>query len=356
MSTNGPLVKPPVIRYEPEFITGLKNNLPLIVALTVCIVAFSLMAPNFLGAQNFTIILRQVAILAVLANAAAIVLIGGGIDLSLSSILAFSAMTTALTLREFGLNGVPLAIVVGLASGLLAGAVNGLIISHWGLNPLLVTLSTSLGVRGFAHVVSNGRLVSNLPREFTNLMAGDQLGIPTLAVIAGLVGMSVHIVLSHTVYGKAIKGLGSDFTAAAYCGVPVKRYQASTYMVAGVLAAVAGIMAVGRAGSMTPYSYTGIELEAIAACVIGGTLFTGGVGSALGVLLGTLFIGVVRNGLIHVGLETSLLKLVNGSLLVFAVIVDRMRRGEGLRAWLRVVRHTLTKGPGQTRRRDMPSR
>jgi ribose/xylose/arabinose/galactoside ABC-type transport system permease subunit len=349
------MVRTPSIRYEAEFITGLKNNLPLIMALTACIVAFSLMAPTFLGAQNFTIILRQVAILAVVANASAIVLIGGGIDLSLGSILAFSAMTTALTLREFGLNGIPLAIIVGLASGLLAGTVNGLIISRWGLNPLLVTLSTSLGVRGFAHVVSNGRIVSQLPREFTTLMAGDQFGIPTLAIIAGLAGLFVHIVLSNTVYGKAIKGLGSDFTAAAYCGVPVKRYQASTYMLAGTLAAVAGIMAVGRAGSMTPYSYTGIELEAIAACVIGGTQFTGGAGSALGVLLGTLFIGVVRNGLIHVGLETSLLKLVNGSLLVFAVIVDRMRRGEGLRALFRMVRHVSAESRPRLQHRDTRS-
>jgi ribose transport system permease protein len=229
-------------------------------------------------------------------------------------------------LRDQGIAGLPLAVLAGPAIGLALGLFNGLLISQWSLDPLLVTLSSSLAIRGFAYLSTGGMLVSGVPDEMVSFMSGVQLGLPVLFLIAIAIALVSHVVLSKTSFGLTAKGLGSNAQAAEYVGIPVKRFNTALYAISGLLAGAAAIMVVGRAGSTSPGDYVGIELQAIAACVIGGTQFKGGIGSITGTLLGTLFIGVVLNGLVHVGLPSSYLKLSNGALLIFAVIMDSLRR------------------------------
>lgn len=302
----------------------------LLVALAVTLVALWLLTPNFMSYPNLLVIMRQVSILAILAIATTIIMIGGGLDLSIGASMVLCGLVSALVLREQGMAGLALAVVLGPALGLVIGVINGTLISRWKLNPLLVTLAASLSIRGFGYLSTGGRLAGGVPREVVDFMSQIRFGLPTAFIVALAVGLVAHVVISHTVLGATFKGLGSNEKAAEYLGLPVGRITIVLYAISGLLAGVASFVALSLGGSLSPNDYVGIELQAIAACVIGGARFKGGVGSIPGTLLGVLFIGVVLNGLVHLGLPSSYLKLSNGALLVFAVIVDSLRRRRNL--------------------------
>lgn len=316
------------VNSESKLLTDLKDKIGIIIVLVAIMIVFSILSPYFLTYQNIRIILRQNAVAFVLATAMTIVLISGNIDLSIGSNLAFSSVLVALFMQQYGMSGILPGITVGLVGGLGVGLLNGFFIGKWKLNSLLVTLATMTLVRGLAYVISKGFLISRIPRQFIHFIGRSIGPITVLVFFAAIIGIIVYIFLSKTIYGEYVKGIGSNSEAAGYCGIPVAKYTLFVFAISGLLSAVAGIMLLGDAGSTVAYIATGVELDAIAAAIIGGTSFAGGEGSIGGTVIGVLIIATIHNGLTLLGVSTSYLKLARGLILVTVVIFDILRRGK----------------------------
>ena len=308
-----------------EFRLDVLSRFGLVISIAAVLIIFSILSPYFMTIQNMLIIVRQASFLLILGCALTIVLISGGVDLSVGSAMVASSIMCAIMLKDWGKAGIFPAILITLLIGIGLGAFNGYIISRWKINPWLTTLATASLYRGIAFVVPAGHLVSGIPPEFSDFVSSKVLGIPVLGGAAIIVCVLSYVVLTQTAYGRHIRALGSNSEAAKYCGMPVSRYEFYIYVIAGLLAAFAGILVVGRGGSASPGANVGIELYAIAAVVIGGTGFVGGKGSILGTVLGVLFVQSVLNGLIIIRFDTAQLKLANGLLLILAVVIDGIR-------------------------------
>ena len=295
----------------------------LIIMLGVLVVFFSFLSPYFFQQKNFVIIFRQQSITFILAAALTIVIVGGGIDLSIGSNMVFCSILAALSMKFFGNNfGILIGIVVAILGGVAVGLFNGYLIGRFNVNPWLVTLATLILVRGVAFVISRGRLIGNIPLSFTRFINGYFGPFPALVWIAIISGLIFHFLLSYTIYGSSVKGIGANPTAAEYCGISVNRYRLFVYGTSGFLASIAGLLIIGNIASTAPYISGGIEFYAITACVVGGTSFKGGIGTIAGTAIGTLIIGVILNGLTILGLSTPYLRLSRGLILVIVVIID----------------------------------
>jgi ribose transport system permease protein len=295
--------------------------LPILVI--ICIL-FSLLTPNFLTAGNLVNIVRQSSINIVLATGMTFVILTGGIDLSVGSILAVSAVIGVLVslLPALGWAAVPAALVAGL----LMGLVNGALIAYLDLPPFIVTLGALTAWRGAAYLVANGTTVLNRDLNFA-WIGNNYLGpIPWLVVIALLaIGVSWFI-LRRTVLGVQIYAVGGNQRAARLTGIKVDRVLLFVYGVSGLLAGLAGVMSASRLYSATGMLGTGYELDAIAAVILGGTSFTGGIGTILGTLVGALIIAVLNNGLTLLNMSYFWQLVVKGLVIIVAVTIDSIRR------------------------------
>ncbi|MBD2449392.1 ribose ABC transporter permease [Nostoc sp. FACHB-152] len=295
--------------------------LPILVI--ICIL-FSLLTPNFFTAGNAVNILRQASINIVLATGMTFVILTGGIDLSVGSILAVSAVVAVLVslLPALGWIAVPAALVTGLLLGLL----NGAIITFMDVPPFIVTLGSLTALRGAAYLVANGTTVINRNINFA-WMGNSYVGpIPWLVIIALLTVAVSWFVLRQTVLGVQIYAVGGNEKAARLTGIKVNRVLLFVYGVSGLLAGLAGIMSASRLYSATGMLGQGYELDAIAAVILGGTSFTGGIGTIGGTLLGALIIAVLNNGLTLLNMSYFWQLVVKGLVIIAAVMIDRLRR------------------------------
>lgn len=295
--------------------------LPILVL--ICIL-FSLLTPNFPTAGNAVNILRQASINIVLATGMTFVILTGGIDLSVGSILGVSAVIGVLVslLPVLGWAAIPAA----LLTGLLLGLVNGSLIAFLDLPPFIVTLGSLTALRGVAFLVANGTTVINRDLNFA-WIGNSYLGpFPWLVVIALLTVLASWFVLRRTVLGVQIYAVGGNQRAARLTGINVNRVLLFVYGVSGLLAGLAGVMSSSRLYSATGMLGTGYELDAIAAVILGGTSFTGGIGTIPGTLLGALIIAVLNNGLTLLNMSYFWQLVVKGLVIVVAVTIDRLRR------------------------------
>lgn len=295
--------------------------LPILVL--ICIL-FSLLTPNFLTPGNAVNILRQASINIVLATGMTFVILTGGIDLSVGSILAVSAVVTVLVslLPALGWAAVP----AGLLAGLLLGLVNGALITFLDVPPFIVTLGSLTALRGAAFLVANGTTVINPDLGFA-WIGNSYLGpFPWLVVIALLAVLASWFILRQTVLGVQIYAVGGNERAARLTGIKVNRVLLFVYGVSGLLAGLAGIMSASRLYSATGMLGQGYELDAIAAVILGGTSFTGGIGTISGTLLGALIIAVLNNGLTLLNMSYFWQLVVKGLVIIVAVMIDRLRR------------------------------
>lgn len=295
--------------------------LPILVL--ICIL-FSLLTPNFLTPGNAVNILRQASINIVLATGMTFVILTGGIDLSVGSILAVSAVVTVLVslLPALGWAAVP----AGLLAGLLLGLVNGALITFLDVPPFIVTLGSLTALRGAAFLVANGTTVINPDINFA-WIGNSYLGpFPWLVVIALLAVLASWFILRQTVLGVQIYAVGGNERAARLTGIKVNRVLLFVYGVSGLLAGLAGIMSASRLYSATGMLGQGYELDAIAAVILGGTSFTGGIGTISGTLLGALIIAVLNNGLTLLNMSYFWQLVVKGLVIIVAVMIDRLRR------------------------------
>ncbi|MFN8610570.1 MAG: substrate-binding domain-containing protein [Vulcanimicrobiota bacterium] len=278
----------------------------------------SLLTPNFLQAANLTNVLLQSAINGVLAAGMTFVILTGGIDLAVGSILALSGMV----LGKLLLSGTPVvvALLASLAVSSLLGLLSGLMVTRGKLPPFIATLGMMSAVRGLALVYSGGRPASGFSSGFLSLAEG-----PVLVGIMALVYVVSALVLQRTVFGRSVYALGGNEQAAWLSGLPTDRLKCSVYVLSGFLSGVAAIMLTARLNSAQPIAGTMYELDAIAAVVMGGTSLTGGQGGVLGTLFGALIMGVLRNGLNLLEVSADMQQVVIGAVIVLAVLVDRSR-------------------------------
>ncbi len=257
------------------------------------------------------------------------IIITGGIDLSVGSILGLTAIVLGWSWQELGFP-LELAIVTGIASGTLAGFVNGLFIVRVGVPPLIMTLATLALFRGLAEGISKARSARGYPEWFFELGQGEFLGIPTqlwLLIVAVLV---FGIVLARTQLGRALYAIGNNETGARFSGLTVNRYLLLIYTFSGFMSGVAGYIFVSRVSTTRSDMGTGIELDVIAAVVLGGTSIFGGTGSVAGTMIGVVLIQLLKNGLALSGVTSDATIVVIGSVLIFAILVNNFiqtRRG-----------------------------
>lgn len=304
------------------------KQLGIIIALIAVVVIFSMLSPVFLTRDNLTNIVIQSSITGIIAVGMTLVIILGGIDLSVGSTVALVGVVVT-TCMVNGMS-VPLAIALGLAIGIGIGLVNGGMISKLGLQPFIVTLGTMSLVRGAALVYSHGDPIFKVSPLFRAIFAGTILGLPGPIFYLVLVALIGIILLNFTRFGVYIKAIGGSEEAARMCGVNVSRFKILTYTLCGLFTALAAMVMVGRLGAAEPIAGSGFELDAIAATAVGGTSMLGGKGNIAGTILGALILGSLRNGLTLMNVQSFYQVLATGAIILIAVSVDRFtqtRRG-----------------------------
>lgn len=297
----------------------------ILFALLATVLVFSSLTPTFLTASNLTNIVLQSSVNAIIAIGMTLVIILGGIDLSVGPVLALVAVVTA-TVMLHG-TSIPVAILVGLGIGVLAGLINGWLIAHLQLQPFIVTLGTMSLFRGLALIYTNGDPIFQVPQAYRSIFAGYYAGVPGPIVFLILVAILATVLLNFTRVGVYIKAIGGNEEASRLSGVAVRRYKILTYVMNGVLAALAGLVLVGRLGAAEPIAGSGYELDAIAAAAVGGTSMSGGKGNIPGTILGALILGALRSGLTLLNVQAFYQLLASGAIIIIAVVIDRFTRG-----------------------------
>ncbi len=285
----------------------------------LCVVLWAL-TPHFLTVSNLLNVAEQAAIIAIVAVGMTFVIITGGIDLSVGSVLAFAGVVMADVLhRDVPL---PLALAVALGTGLFCGLVNGALITVGRLPPFIATLGMMSVARGTALMFTEGRPVSGFSGGFRSLATGEVLGIPVSVVIMVGVYVVAHFVLTRTKLGRYTYAIGGNEEAALLSGVNVRVYKAAVYGISGMLSGLAAVILTARLNSAQPIAGMMYELDAIAATVIGGTSLLGGEGTVVGTLIGALIMAVLRNGLNLLGVSSFIQQVVIGSVIIAAVLID----------------------------------
>ncbi len=301
----------------------MKANVPLI-GLIIIVILLVILTPAFLTVLNILNVLRQASINGFQAFGLTLVIISGGIDLSVGSVVAFSGMVSALLILA-GVTPV-LAIGAGLVSGTLIGVINGVLIAKGKLQPFIATLGSMLVFRGLTLYISNGVPASKLGEGLVGFIGrGFVFGIPTPVYLLLFVFLVIAFVLTRTVFGKRVYAIGGNKRAALLSGIDVDRNIIYIYAISGFLAALAGIVLMSRVDSAVPTAGISFELSAIAAAVIGGVSLSGGKGKASGTLIGILIIAIIINGLNLLGTSAYLQQVITGLIIIAAVIADRKK-------------------------------
>lgn len=298
------------------------------VALVVLVIFFALTSDHFLTPANFTNILTQVTINLILAVGVTFVILIGGIDLSVGSVLALCAVVAGTVINLPGLPvfaAVTLATLAAVGVGIVCGLLNGFISAYWKLPSFIVTLGMLNIARGAALQVTDARTIYSFPPAFNAFGSQAIFGVPLVFIVALAIVAIGWFVLTRTVFGRLIYGIGNNEEAVRLAGHPVFFYKVATFTIAGAVVGIAAIIYMSRLNIASPIIGNGFELNAIAAVIIGGTSLNGGRGSVLGTLLGAIIIGVLANGLILLGLSDFMRQMITGIVIILAVILDKYR-------------------------------
>lgn len=295
------------------------------IGLIVIVLIFSILEPGFLSMNNLLNVLRQVSFNALIAFGMTFVILTGGIDLSVGSILALTGAVSA-GLIASGIDPI-LAMLAGLLLGAILGAVNGVIIAKGKVAPFIATLATMTIYRGLTLVYTEGRPISGLGDNvaFQMLGKGYFMGIP-VPVVTMLISFGIlYFILKKTTFGRRVYAVGGNEEASILSGINTDRIKIYVYSLTGLLSALAALMLTSRLNSAQPTAGEMFELDAIAAVVLGGTSLTGGRGWIVGTLIGALIIGVLNNGLNIIGVTSFFQQVVKGAVILLAVLLDRKK-------------------------------
>ena len=302
-------------------------------ALIMIFIVFSIASENFFKFSNIIGILLATAVNGILALGVTFVIITGGIDLSVGTMMTFSAVMTAVFITNWGLP-IPVGIVGGLLAGTFAGFVNGLMISKMKIPPFIATLGMLYATKGLSLIISGvAPIYFNATPAFRQIATGSVVGmiipgfdIPNAVMILLFMAIIAHILLTKTLFGRYTFAMGSNEEAARLSGVNVAAWKTAVYAVCGLFSGMAGVIIAARLNSAQPALGAGYELDAIAAVVIGGTSLSGGEGSILGTVIGAFVISVLTNGLRIMSVPQEWQMVVTGAIVILAVFADVMRR------------------------------
>jgi ribose transport system permease protein len=307
------------------------RELNVLFALLVVGVLISLATPYFLQVNNLMGVFRSFSLVAIMAIGMVMVIITGGIDLSVGSVLGFSSLMTAFAFQHG--SSTSIAVLCGLLSGLGFGVLNALLITLIGLPPFIATLGTLSIGRGAIYMITHGEpLTPDTPPIFAELGQGYIGFVPVPVVILLVMAVGFSIVMRKTRFGRYIYATGGNEHAARISGVKTNRIKAYVYMLSGLICGVAGVISYSRYLSAESTSGLGIELDVIAAAAIGGASLAGGVGSVEGAVIGAALAGVIANGVVLVNIDTYAQQAITGAVIIIAVSIDVLRnRARGVR-------------------------
>lgn len=326
-------------------------------ALAIVFLIFSITTDRFLEVQNLINVSLQVSTVAIVAIGATLVILAGGIDLSPGSMVALVTCALAILVKEQGLS-LPVGILLVLGLGVVLGSINGVLSSYGRIPSFVVTLATMSVYRGLAFYITDGSPIFTISPGLEPLFYGDLFGIPLPFLYVIALYAVAYIFLRNTRTGRAIYAVGGNETAARFSGIQVNRTRLLTFLLAGVTAAIAGVLMTARLDSGSPNYGVGLELQAIAATVIGGASLYGGYGNILGTLIGALIVAVVQNGLNLNAVPAAWQQITLGIILATAVFADMWRHEIG-RALGRFFSRFRGQEPGAadespTRQHDIP--
>ncbi len=305
-------------------LAGALNELTIVVGLVAISLYLALTTPSFLTTANLLSILLASALIGIVAVGETFVIVTGGIDLSVGSVVALTGVMAGLAMQAH--LPVPLAILIGLGIGALSGGFIAFAVTVLEMSPFIVSLAVLAMARGLAFIVTNGNTVFSFPDSFDNIGGGNLGAFPVAALIAAGVFLVAGLVLAKTVFGAEIYAVGGNREAARLAGIPVGRTLALVYVISGALAGLGGIVLAGRLDSAQPIAAVGLELNAIAAVVIGGASLFGGKGSILGTLMGVLIIGLINNGLTLKNVQPFWVQFIQGAVIFGAVLIDSLNQ------------------------------
>lgn len=305
--------------------TPLVEKIIPFIGLILLVVVISIMNSAFLDLSNLLNLLRQVSINGLIAFGMTFVILTGGIDLSVGSILALSSAFTAILITS-GMDPI-VALIVGVLGGFVLGVMNGVLVTFGSMAPFIATLATMTIFRGLTLVVTDGNPITNLGDSYLFQLFGKGyfFGIPVPAVTMIIVFIVLAIILQKTTFGRHTYAIGGNEVASKISGIKVNRVKILIYGISGLMSALAGAILTSRLNSAQPTAGTSYELDAIAAVVLGGTSLTGGKGRIVGTLIGVLIIGVLNNGLNLLGVSSFYQQVVKGVVILIAVLIDRKK-------------------------------
>jgi ribose transport system permease protein len=280
--------------------------------------------PYFLSSANFRALSIGLVPTAIIAVGMTVLLVSGGFDLSVGSVMALSGTVAALMV----INGVPISmsVILTLALGIIVGIGNGLLVTLVGINPLVATLGTMSVARGSALVLTEGRSVGNLPKEFGYVGDATWAGLPLMVIIMTVIVIAGDVALRHTRYLRQVYYIGANEGAAKLSGILVNRVRIFAYALTGFLASLAGLLLSSRLQAGTPTAGNGLELQVLAAAVIGGARLGGGAGTVFGAFLGVVFVGLINNAMTMLQVSVLWQIVVAGIILIVAVALDTLLR------------------------------
>jgi ribose/xylose/arabinose/galactoside ABC-type transport system permease subunit len=287
------------------------------------IVALSIASPAFRTRDNVLSVLLQVSINGILSLGMVFVMIAGGIDISIGSMLALTSSVAGMVLLKTG--NIPLTIIISVAATAAAGFMNGILVAKFKMFPFVVTLATQLVFRGIGYFVTGGYARSIEVPEFKIIGTGRLFGvIPYPIIIFLAVAIVAYVILHNTKTGRYVYAVGGNINAATASGVNVPKTLITTYVISGICCGIAGIIMTSRINASQPNSGVGYETDAIAACVIGGASFAGGTGTIPGTIIGIIIIGLIYNGMNLLGVSSYWQTIMKGLLIVAAVLLDML--------------------------------
>ncbi|WMJ23540.1 ABC transporter permease [Paludicola sp. MB14-C6] len=301
-----------------------KQESSIILALIFYIIFVTCINPTFASKENIFNVLHSSGFALISIAGTTLTLLTGGLDLSVGSVLALGGVVTGLSCK-MGLP-VPIAIILGVLSGVLVGAVNGFIIVKANIPPLIVTLGMQYAARGLVSVLTQGVPIYPLPKELMNIEKTSLFGIPMIVIASIAVAILFHVILTHTGFGRSVYALGGNEEAARISGINTKKTKFLVYVISSTLAALAGVFMAARLGSAEAAAGTGYEMTVICGAIIGGTSALGGMGTIFGAVLGGLFMEILTNSLTLMRISVYWQQLVVGAILILAVMLDQYKR------------------------------
>lgn len=292
----------------------------VMILFVICMVA-AILSPSFLSITNLFNVMKQITVAGIVACGMAFVILSGGIDLSVGSIVGLSGVMAAGVLASTG--NVFLAVCTAIGLGILCGILNGLWIAQCGIPPFIATLGMMILLRGCILVYTKGSPIPIKVEGYKYLGKGDILGIPVPIIILIILYLTGHFLLTQTAYGRSVYAFGGNREAARLSGISIKKTEWLVYIMNGFMCGVAAVVLTARLGSAQSTSGEGIEMDAIAAVILGGTSLTGGVGYVLPTVVGAMIIGIIDNILTLMNVNPHATNIVKGAIILIAVLVDK---------------------------------